>query len=99
MAIPGLKEFNRLIDSAQLEIDAWSLTPAAVGVPHSRLDYVQDVLAAIEDSVSVGSLAAGFYNVLATVESFGLPVSQVSPSLMRLSELLAEREQKDSHHE
>ena len=97
MAVPGLKDFNRLIDSAQSEIEAWSRTPAAVDVAASRLGYVRDVLAAIEDSVSIGSLAAGFRNVLSTVESFGVPAADVSPSLVRLSVLLAEREQKDSH--
>ena len=97
MAIPSLKDFNRLIDSAQSEIEAWSKTPAAGAVSASSLDYARDVLAAIEDSVSVGSLAVGFRNVLSTVESFGVPVSDVSPSLSRLSALLAEREQKDSH--
>ena len=95
MAVPGLKDFNRLIDSAQSEIDAWSSTPAAATVPASRLDYVRDVLAAIENSGSIGSLAAGFRNVPSTVESFGVPVSEVAPSLVRLSALLAEREQKD----
>ena len=37
MAFPGLKDFNRLIDSAQHEIEAWSKTPAAAAVPASRL--------------------------------------------------------------
>ena len=97
MAVPGLKDFNRLIDSAQSEIEAWSRTPAAAGVPDSSLSYVRDVLAAIEDSVSIGSLAAGFRNVLSTVEEFGVPAADVSPSLVRLSVLLAERERKDSH--
>jgi hypothetical protein len=98
MAIPGLKDFNRLVDSAQSEIDAWSKTAAAAAIPASRLAYIRDVLAAVEDSASVGSLAVGFRNVLSTVESFGIPTAQISPSLVRLSALLAEREQKDSRN-
>jgi hypothetical protein len=94
MAVPGLKDFNRLIDSAQSEIEAWSKTP---GVSASSLHYAQTVLAAIEDSDSIGSLVVGFRNVLASVESFGVPASDVSPSLVRLSTLLAERERKDSY--
>ncbi len=97
MAVPGLKDFNRLIDSAQSEVEAWSRTPAATAVPASSLSYARDVLAAIEDSVSIGPLAAGFRNVLSTVESFGVPAADVSPSLVRLSVLLAERERKDLH--
>jgi hypothetical protein len=96
MAVPGLKDFNRLIDSAQSEIDAWSTTPAASTVSVSSLNYVRDVLGAIENSGGIGSLAAGFRNVLSTVESFGVPVSEVSPSLARLSALISERERKDS---
>jgi hypothetical protein len=97
MAVPGLKDFNRLIDSAQSEIESWARTPAAAAVPQARISYVTEVLAAIEDSVSIGSLAAGFRNVLSTVEEFGVPPTEVSPSLVRLSALLAERERKDSH--
>jgi hypothetical protein len=94
MSVPGLKDFNRLIDSAQSEIEVWLCSPAAINVPEARISYVRDVLAAIEDSVNIGSLAAGFANVLATVESFGVSTSEVSPSLVRLSILLAEREKK-----
>ena len=94
MAVPGLKDFNRLIDSARSEIEAWSKTPASASVPASSLNYARDVLAAIENSVSVGSLAVGFRNVLSTVESFGVPVADVSPSLLRLSALLTERERR-----
>jgi hypothetical protein len=60
MAVPGLKDFNRLIDSARSEIDAWSRTPAATAVSASSLSYVRDVLEAIEDSVSIGSLPQKF---------------------------------------
>ena len=97
MAVPGLKDFNRLIDSAQCDIEAWSKTPAAAAASASSLCYARDVLAAIEDSTSIGSLAAGFRNVLSTVESFGVPAAEVSPSLVRLSVLLAERKKKDPH--
>lgn len=97
MAVPGLKDFNRLIDSARSEIEFWSRTPAAAAVPPARISYATEVLAAIEDSVSIGSLAAGFRNVLSTVEEFGVPPTEISPSLVRLSALLAERERKDSH--
>src|SRR5262245_7903939 len=79
MAVPGLKDFNQLIDSARAEIEAWSKTPAAAAVPASSLDYAREVLRAIEDSVSIGSLAVGFRNVLSTVESFGVVNS--SPSV------------------
>jgi len=94
MAVPGLKDFNRLLDSAQSEIKAWSLTPAAAGVRPESLSYALDALGAIQLSVHLGSLKAGFVNVVSTVESFGVPVSDVSPSLVRLSSLLSEREQK-----
>lgn len=97
MAVPGLKDFNRLIVSAQSELETWSGTPAAAAVSAASLSYARDVLGAIENSVSVGSLATGLRNVLATIESFGVPVGEVSPSLVRLSVLLAEREQKDPH--
>lgn len=94
MAVPGLEDFNRLLDSAQSEIEAWSLTPAAGGVRSESLSYVLEVLRATQQSVHVGSLKAGFANVFSTVESFGVPVSEVSPSLVRLSSLLSEREHK-----
>ena len=94
MAVPGLKDFNQLLDSAQSEIEAWSLTPAATGARPGSLSYVLEVLGAIQQSVHVESLKAGFANVFSTVESFGVPVSEVSPSLLRLSSLLSEREHK-----
>jgi hypothetical protein len=94
MAIPGLKDFNRLLSSAQSEVAAWSLTPGAASTRRESLDYVLGLLDAIQDSDHVGSLKAAFANVFATVELFGVPVSEVAPSLVRLSTLLAEREQK-----
>ena len=94
MAVPGLKDFNRLLDSAQSEIEAWSLTPAAAGARPESLRYVLEVLGAIRQSVHVGSLKAGFANVFSTVESFGVPVSEVSPSLVRLGSSLSERGHK-----
>jgi hypothetical protein len=94
MAVPGLKDFNRLLDSAQSEIEAWSLTPAAAGARPESLTYVLDLLGAIQQSVHVGSLKAGFANIFSTLESFGVPMSEVSPSLVRLNSLLSERENK-----
>jgi len=94
MAVPGLKDFNRLLASAQLEIEAWSRSPAAAGARPESLSYILSVLGAIQESVHVGSLKVGFANIFSTVESLGVPVSEVSPSLARLNSLLSEREHK-----
>ena len=97
MAVPGLKDFTKLIGSARSEFEAWSVTPAATGAPASSLDYIRDVLPVLENSDGVYSLAIGLRNVMATVESLGVRAADVSPPLVRLSGLLDEREQKDPH--
>jgi hypothetical protein len=58
------------------------------------LNYLKDLLAAIQGGFHLGLLRAGFELAFSTAESLGVPISDVAPSLVQLAKLLDERKTK-----
>lgn len=78
MSVPTLKQFNRLLEAAASEVEAWRHSKAAESTHSDRINYLQDLLGALQGSVHVGSLSASVELAVHTVESLGVSVESVS---------------------
>lgn len=94
MAVPTLKDFNRLLDSAQDEIAAWAYSPSGQSVRIDSISYLRDLIGVMQNSDHVGTFRATLNLAIGTVQAMGAPLEQVSPSLLKASKLLARRERK-----